>query len=277
MTCSEERKFWQSQGICPICRKRRIYGEEKQCLECNAYSANWKAKKFANMTEEEREEQRRKDREQRAKLREKRLSQGLCVKCGKENSDKRYKNCPICREKQRNKTNYHDERIFYQSLGVCPVCHKNKLFGDEKQCVECKAKHYNYSMSAYEKDKENYNKRRVENDRKLSAERKQKGLCIRCARKKPSGDNHSYCPLCRAKAREKKNASYEKRTTREQWIANGLCCRCGEPTVKGHKLCEKHYTQICERNKEMAKDHVWKKISDMTFRERMMKNEQNLH
>ncbi len=31
---------------------------------------------------------------------------------------------------------------FYQSIGICPRCRKNKLYGSEKQCPGCSADMY---------------------------------------------------------------------------------------------------------------------------------------
>lgn len=66
-----------------------------------------------------------------------RVENGLCAKCG----NKRDRNgwyCTTCLKQERERG--EKNREFYKSIGICPYCGKNKLWGDEKRCIECHSK-----------------------------------------------------------------------------------------------------------------------------------------
>lgn len=96
----EQRKsteFYIGIGICPVCRKNKIFKGERKCPECKANATiHWskyispERKSTNNLTAHERY------------LKRKEL--GLCVTCGKKKIDDGYVRCPKCREK--NKMNY---------------------------------------------------------------------------------------------------------------------------------------------------------------------------
>ena len=79
-----------------------------------------------------------------------------------------------------------NDREFYQSLGICPSCKKNRIMGDEKLCPECRAYH--------EEATERYRARigreawnammRVEKNARY-ARLKASGLCPICGKRKP--------------------------------------------------------------------------------------------
>lgn len=66
-----------------------------------------------------------------------RKDNNLCVSCGCPTNNS-YVMCDDCREKdnQRRKANI----AYYLKIHICPVCRKNTIMGQEKTCVECKAK-----------------------------------------------------------------------------------------------------------------------------------------
>lgn len=68
---------------------------------------------------------------------EERKASNLCVLCGKP-LDREGVVCTACNSKR---TAYGRELYKkLQAVGVCPRCGKNLLYGDEKSCVECRAK-----------------------------------------------------------------------------------------------------------------------------------------
>ena len=65
----------------------------------------------------------------------------LCVKCGNHlEDDCTTVHCKKCGEQIRNTVTV--TRHILQKNGLCPRCGKNKILGDEKQCLECNAKLY---------------------------------------------------------------------------------------------------------------------------------------
>lgn len=68
---------------------------------------------------------------------EERKASNLCVLCGKP-LDREGVVCTACNSKR---TAYGRELYKkLQAVGICPRCGKNLLYGDEKSCVECRAK-----------------------------------------------------------------------------------------------------------------------------------------
>lgn len=98
-------------------------------------------------------------------------------------------------------------RAFYQSISICPVCRKEKLFGDEKECLLCRAKKYDYLIKfradnpTYAKDhrKQTYY-RRVENHE-----------CTYCGAKLEDGYEYRMCEKCLRKQRNNLRRSRESR------------------------------------------------------------------
>lgn len=75
----DTRILYQGIGICPRCKKNRLYFGEKTCIECKAM----------NLTYQERYRARHKEKAAELaringnKVYQKRKEQGLCTRCGK--------------------------------------------------------------------------------------------------------------------------------------------------------------------------------------------------
>lgn len=91
-------QFYKRMGICPSCRKEKLFGTEAQCPECRAYRAERMQKKRENNRKEMNEYQRLLEK----RLRIERKENGKCTKCGKDNKNSLYRTCAICRMKERN-------------------------------------------------------------------------------------------------------------------------------------------------------------------------------
>lgn len=131
-----------------------------------------------------------------------RISQGLCPRCGKENTSGKYV-CDSCRDY------FKEYRKLFLRYGVCPECKKNQLFGDERTCPECRARkiqsNAEWKIKNPEKAKIQHNKA---ND-KYKAKMRAQGLCI-CGRKR--GDaRYLYCERCRLKMAERERLKKEKK------------------------------------------------------------------
>ncbi len=132
---------------------------------------------------------------------------------------------------------------FYQGIGICPRCRKNKLYGSEKQCPGCSADMYVSVMR--NREKEHYNQTHREWGRKAYQNRKEKGICTRCGKRKPD-NGFLTCGICRKKGRDYRYTK-EGKPGRMERVINGLCYFCGNPVKKGYKVCEKHY-RMCVKN-----------------------------
>lgn len=175
-----------------------------------------------------------------ANMYKKRRDEGVCVKCGKE-LDRQGVYCSKCLVKISKE--HKDMRQWYQSNGICPVCKKEKLFGDEKECPVCAAKKYEITMRSRKKHgTEHYNSNHAEWQKKKYHERIKLGICARCGKRK-ADYGYKTCGICRMKGRKSKLRSSKK----EEWRENGLCVFCGEPVKENFKVCEKHYNMCIEK------------------------------
>ena len=89
-------QFYKRMGICPSCRKEKLFGTEGYCVVCKAYFAMKQQEKRDKNPEEER----KKHRESVKRLAYQRRENGQCYVCGRILKDLKYKACPYCRAKK---------------------------------------------------------------------------------------------------------------------------------------------------------------------------------
>lgn len=184
-----------------------------------------------------------------------RKDQGLCVKCGKK-LDRDGVYCEGCNQK-KNREN-RENRKAWKKLNICPQCGKNILYGDEKSCLECKNRRYNYYWNVEKKLPEGERKRKSEQsqeaEKKRIAKRIQEGLCIKCGKRKAE-NGIQMCGICREKNREyyaSKRREKGIRTAeeyneeRKMRADQGFCYLCGKPSFGRHRVCEEHYAVLWE-------------------------------
>lgn len=123
---------------------------------------------------------------------ESRKSKGICVRRGKVKATTGRVMCAECAEKSRIET--QEKRKFMRSMGICPRCCKNKLFGNEKECPECAAMMYENNC----KSRERRNTYAANYYRKDIARIKSDGICRSCRKRKVAAEK-TYCPICLAK------------------------------------------------------------------------------
>nr|DAQ01185.1 MAG TPA: hypothetical protein [Caudoviricetes sp.] len=170
---------------------------------------------------------------------------GLCVACGGEIEEDRKGKvlCKSCKDKDNIKHN--EDRKWYQSINICPICKKERLYNGEKICIICKSKQP-YDPEKKSKDYfEKYREHSIEHRKNRYHEAKENGICTYCFKRK-AVDGLSVCSICRVKrnnqAVERRRDSVEANARKkENWVKNGLCPVCGDKSKEGFKLCEKHY------------------------------------
>lgn len=165
--------------------------------------------------------------------------QGLCPRCVKPLDREGYY-CSVCLEKVNR---YGAEnRKFYRSMGICPTCGKNKLFGAEKTCLECVAKACEYAAKKRKQDVEAYNKRYRENQKKRKERYKEAGLCSKCGKRKPKNGG-KMCAICLEKIKQWRKSKGVGRKTEDRYerVAKGLCWYCDNPAEIGYKVCAEHH------------------------------------
>ena len=132
-------------------------------------------------------------------------------------------------------------RRYYKRIGYCPRCNgKNKLFGDEKSCPECRARETERTLKA--RDAKRYNKYHAKWSKNTYYSRKEKGLCTRCG-KYPAKKGQLRCEYCIIKD----SATRQIREYQLSRFERGLCRWCDNPVEPGYKVCEFHHQQNIER------------------------------
>ena len=133
--------------------------------------------------------------------------EGRCVCCGKViiGERKGMIHCENCakKENERRKIIYYENKEYCEKHKICPICHKNKILGDEKRCPECRANKYNSYSLRISMDPE-YHKHRLEiskkSDEKRIAYRKANNLCSRCGKELTEADKGFVnCKKCRVR------------------------------------------------------------------------------
>lgn len=166
---------------------------------------------------------------------------GVCWQCGKE-KDRDGCYCYSCLEKKR--ANERETKIFLKNIGICPSCGKNRLCGEEKQCVECRAKGAERSARIRAERGEEYLKEHRQYGRMLYDRRIKNGVCPRCG-KVPDDPRYKMCSACRVKKREQSMARNGQKDRRAR-TDMGICYFCNLPVKSGYKVCEKHYQMNLE-------------------------------
>lgn len=82
-------------GICPVCRKEKLFGKEKTCILCKAWHSEYNHKYYAKNKEKLIPENRQRNRSMYARRKE----QGLCTKCGSKYLKPGKTKCYMCCQK----------------------------------------------------------------------------------------------------------------------------------------------------------------------------------
>jgi len=71
------------------------------------------------------------------------------------------------------------------------------------------------------------------------------GVCT-CCGKRDAAPGKTFCPICLSQKRmkEKERKIKQGGRTREMIEYSGGCYFCGEPVLKGKKVCQKHYDML---------------------------------
>lgn len=162
-----------------------------------------------------------------------RKEQGLCVRCGEKAIQGKVM-CETCRDNEAKKRK--SDREFCKSMGICPRCQKNLLWGDEKNCPECLAK----MQIVNEKYKNRGNFNSKEYHKKRYEQLKESGYCIKC-RKRLQEQGKTKCSVCLASERLRMRKQGIPRSERVNY---GLCYFCGNKLDRVGRCC----TSCAERN-----------------------------
>lgn len=123
---------------------------------------------------------------------------GVCPRC-KEKIDGKTILCKRCSEIANEYTKAHRKMLV--SIGVCPVCRKEKLPEGRKQCELCRQKNYEIQKTISEKKRRKYRKTFNKKQKTLYKYLSIKGICTRCKKEKAL-IGKKKCQNCLEKDRE---------------------------------------------------------------------------
>lgn len=201
-----------------------------------------------------------------------RKENGICVYCGKlrEEDRKNRVACASCNNKQVEYTN--ETRRFRTSYGICPRCGKNKLFGSERNCPECRAIHANRAENYRKKNKDKISKNNKLSYIKRTNFYRENGLCTKCGSKVL--DNFKLCFRCREQARLYKQKESIKKNKMDFTIRidKGICLFCNNPVKDKYKVCDVHYEDCLkklndckDKRMEALQNSYWKKDEEVRY------------
>lgn len=199
----------------------------------------------------------------------KRKENGLCPRCGKK-LDREGHYCTECCAKIRE---YHRKnKEFFRKNGLCPVCGKIKLMGDEKQCIDCREKHYMWRKKPTEEQIEKRNAYFRDHGKKVYRERVEAGICTRCGKRKVL-EGKKKCGICLEKeACSQRRRRFDTKYIREEREKNHLCYYCGKPVDREHeRVCQKcwqnlHDKRLQNEEKYANAKEAWRRDNQLIFR-----------
>lgn len=117
---------------------------------------------------------------------------GVCVRCGKDRGNSTNLMCDGCNGYY--KANY----LFYIQHKICPSCKSEKLWGDEKYCLNCRDKILTRTEKRRKEKPEQIRMTNKEYYHKRHEYLLKSGICVRCGKAKAT-PNYKTCALCRHK------------------------------------------------------------------------------
>lgn len=124
------------------------------------------------------------------------VNKGLCYDCGKP-LDKQGVRCAACAQKANKERKLTREWLIRNH--ICTSCGRERVYGEDKTCFECRAKSAmrpRYVMSEAKKK---------ENSEKLKEQYRQRheaGICVACGKRKAAAERRK-CRICLSKEAER--------------------------------------------------------------------------
>lgn len=135
--------YCKAKGICVICCEEPAFDWHVRCPACMEKASAQKARRTANLTEEDREKIRQQKRDRYWKYK----NAGLCANCGKQTCDGKTL-CIDCTTKQRKAEKKYraKKKKGWSEIGLCAWCGSEPVEG-KKMCPSCLER--NQNLMAY--------------------------------------------------------------------------------------------------------------------------------
>lgn len=178
--------------------------------------------------------------------------------------------CIECLEKVR--TYHRKNREFFRKNGLCPVCGKEKLIGDEKQCIICREKYFMRRKKPTEEQIAKRNAYFREHGKKIYRERAEAGICTKCGKRKAI-QGRKKCGICLEKeAYNSRKKYFATKSIREEREENHLCYYCGKPVDReNERVCQKcwqnlHDKRVQNEEKYANAKEAWRRDNQLIFK-----------
>ena len=149
---------------------------------------------------------------------------------------------------------------WYKSLGICPMCRKNRPTKNHIICLECMSDTSEKNRRRRERltpeQRRAESQRAVEYKRQRKERRKAEGLCVECG-KRPPKEGRIRCAICLHKHSERMKLYHRAKghKPRELLMAHDVCYICGREPLPGKRVCAVHM-DMCMRNLSIAHKKV---------------------
>lgn len=182
---------------------------------------------------------------------------GVCSVCGKK-LDRKGVYCIACRKKDNERK--REDREYYRQNHICTVCGKERVYGEDKICFECRTKNVERIEGRTEDQKVKYRNRCVDANRKRRERLRKSGFCTECGKRKVE-EGKKKCRLCLDKDAERQRLKrIDVQKIREYRKTNHLCYFCGGPVETENK-------QVCSKCSEKMQKYSNKAKRNQYFRE----------
>lgn len=131
----QNREYYVSHGICPRCKKQRLYNGEWACIECRALESERFRRRY-HENADFRERVLRTSNERHLRQWENRKNEGICGVCGRRKAAKGHSLCEVCMISKRNKQRMDIPRSERVSYGMCYICGE-PLDREGRSCTKC--------------------------------------------------------------------------------------------------------------------------------------------
>lgn len=121
-------EWYKSHGICVYCGHQPAREGRVSCMVCYAKQSYAQSVRRSKFTKEQLKVEREGHREREKLRQQKRISLGLCTKCGKREATDGFKWCKTCRAKNRIKNQNYSRKV-----GKLP----RDMLGDGIHCSTC--------------------------------------------------------------------------------------------------------------------------------------------
>ena len=164
-------------------------------------------------------------------------------------------------------------RLWLNEHGICRDCGQRDVEPNTQLCFECSERKYKKAKEYYEKNKEKILEQTRQRSKMIYAERKEKGICVKCG-KRQSVKDKTLCLDCYAKKKRKKDPRWNNEFPRSMRPELGLCYVCAKQLNKHKSLCDTCLEMGREKMKKInsnptdgmiAQRERWKKDNDAAF------------